>query len=255
MSAPLSGTGPSGAPAHTRVGARLILAGLVAALLFAGFSGLGIWQIRRLHWKRDLIERVDARVHAAPVAAPGPDNWPGIKAARDEYRRVTLSGRFLNDEEVLIYTPSDYGPADWVLTPLRRDDGSIVMVNRGLVPQALAEAGQFDRDAGRVTVTGLLRISEDEGWLFSRANDPENQRWYRRDIDSITQAKGFATAAPYFVDAELGDPQRWPRGGQTVVRFRNAHLSYALTWFALAALTLAGFALLLRQDVRCPSDT
>lgn len=235
---------------RSRHWSRLILAGMLALLLFTGFSGLGVWQIRRLHWKRDLIERVEGRIHAAPVAAPGAADWPGITADKDEYRRVTLSGRFLNDEEVLIYTPSDYGPADWVLTPLRRDDGSVVMVNRGLVPEEAAQAGRFDRVEGRVTVTGLLRMSEDRGWLFSRANDPEHQRWYRRDIGSITQAKGFARSAPYFVDAELSDPRGWPRGGQTVVRFRNAHLSYALTWFALAALTLAGFGLLFRQDSR-----
>ena len=41
--------------------------------------------------------------------------------------------------------------------------------------------------------------------------------------------------APYFIDA--GEPKTgWPRGGLTVVAFRNSHLVYALTWFGLAAL-------------------
>ena len=35
-------------------------------------------------------------------------------------------------------------------------------------------------------------------------------------------------------------------GGMTVVTFRNAHLSYALTWFALALLSLGGLAIVLR---------
>ena len=30
-------------------------------------------------------------------------------------------------------------------------------------------------------------------------------------------------------------PGGWPKGGQTVVAFRNQHLSYAITWFGLAA--------------------
>ena len=31
------------------------------------------------------------------------------------------------------------------------------------------------------------------------------------------------------------NPGGWPKGGQTVVSFRNEHLSYAVTWFGLAA--------------------
>ncbi|AJE48047.1 SURF1 family protein [Celeribacter indicus] len=233
-----------------RLSARLLIATLVAVIGVAGFTSLGIWQVQRLGWKLDLIERVEARIHADPVPAPGPEDWPAITAESDEYTRVTLTGRFLDAEEVLIYTPSDFGPADYVLTPLARDDGTVVMVNRGIVPLERAQAGDYTRVAGETTVTGLLRISEDEGWLFSRDNDPDNGLWNRRDIGSITAALGLRNAAPYFVDQELTDPQGWPRGGQTVVHFRNAHLGYALTWFTLAAVVAGGYVLLLRLETR-----
>ncbi len=227
---------------------HLVIATLLAAALVAGFAGLGIWQLQRLQWKLDLIDRVDARIHAPAVPAP-PASAPVSRDA-DEYTRVTLSGTYLNDDEVLIYTPSDLGPAYWVLTPLRRADGSVVMVNRGIVPQRNGDAAEFDRIDGETTVTGLLRMSEDEGWLFSRDNNPDERLWYRRDIESITRALGYDRAAPYFVDEELAAPGSWPRGGMTVVQFRNAHLSYALTWFALALVSLAGYALVLRHERR-----
>jgi surfeit locus 1 family protein len=51
--------------------------------------------------------------------------------------------------------------------------------------------------------------------------------------------------APFFLDADgTANPGGAPRGGLTVVRFRNAHLAYAATWFALAALCVAGLVLL-----------
>ena len=140
---------------------RLIIVTLIAAIGIAGFTSLGIWQVKRLHWKLDLIERVDSRIHADPVPAPGPEAWSTINAEDDEYTRVSLTGRFLNDEAVMIYTPSDYGPADYVLTPFERDDGTIVMVNRGVVPLERAQASDFARIEGETTVTGLLRMSED----------------------------------------------------------------------------------------------
>src|SRR3546814_7900124 len=36
------------------------------------------WQVERLHWKLDLIARVDARIHAAPMPAPGPAEWRSV---------------------------------------------------------------------------------------------------------------------------------------------------------------------------------
>lgn len=229
----------------------IVVVTLIALAGLIGFTSLAIWQVNRLHWKVALIERVEARVHAAPVPAPGPDDWAGITAESAEYRHVTLRGTFLNDEEVQIYTPADFGPAYWVLTPLRRNDGTVVFVNRGLVPENLRDPATRSAPEGPQTLTGLLRLSEDRGWLFSRDNDPENGQWYRRDIGSITAAKGLENAAPYFVDQEMGtDPRAWPRGGQTVVSFRNAHLSYALTWAGLALMVVAAWGLFLWTELR-----
>jgi surfeit locus 1 family protein len=89
-----------------------------------------------------------------------------------------------------------------------------------------------------VTVTGLLRASEPGGG-FLRANDPADGRWYSRDVAAIAEAEGVGPVAPYFIDAgATPNPRGLPVGGLTVVSFRNTHLAYALTWFALAALVV-----------------
>jgi surfeit locus 1 family protein len=86
----------------------------------------------------------------------------------------------------------------------------------------------------------LLRINEPGGG-FLRRNDPANDLWYSRDVMAIGQARGLHDVAPFFIDAEAQiAPTGWPRGGLTVVHFRNAHLSYVLTWFGLAALSAWG---------------
>ena len=66
---------------------------------------------------------------------------------------------------------------------------------------------------------------------------------------AIAIVEGLGPVASYFIDADKGaDPL--PVGGLTVATFRNAHLSYALTWFALA-LGRAGLAPL-RPDLIPP---
>lgn len=217
--------------------ARLGLA-LLGVLLFAGFVALGAWQLQRLSCKRELIATVEARIHAPATSPPGPQDWPRVSAPRDAYRRVRLQGVFDHRRETLVQAVTAAGPGFWVMTPLYADDGSVVLINRGFIPQALT--AQSAREAGLLsgptTVTGLLRISEPHGG-FLRANQPAQGRWYSRDVAQIARARGLTQAAPYFIDADATpNPGGWPRGGLTVVRFPNSHLAYALTWFGLAGM-------------------
>ncbi|SDQ15741.1 SURF1 family protein [Brevundimonas sp. 374] len=227
----------------------VVVAGLA---LFVGFLALGGWQVQRLAWKTNLIAQVDARVHAAAVPAPGPTQWAGVTRDKDQYRRVTVQGRFLHDKETLVQAVTDAGGGFWVMTPLLDDRGFTVLINRGFVPAgrrdpAVRADGQV---GGPQSVTGLLRITEPKGG-FLRANDPAGDRWRSRDVAAIAARRGLSTVAPYFIDADASpNPGGWPRGGLTVIRFANSHLVYALTWFGMALLTLVGLWLFLRDRRR-----
>jgi surfeit locus 1 family protein len=245
---------------------------LAAGLMFAGFFALGTWQIFRLQWKLALIERVDQRVHAAPVPAPAIPQWPALNAESDEYRRVRLSGVYLPASTTQTLASLDRGIGYWVMTPLCTADGGIVMVNRGFIPAgsggwspqpapAVAPANACAAAArgggATVTVTGLLRLSETGGRL--RANEPVRNYWYTRDVQAIAKARGLPAVAPYFVDADAasaaagGGPapgaEVQPVGGLTVISFVNNHLVYAVTWFALA-LMIAGGTVWVVRDAR-----
>nr|WP_245004091.1 SURF1 family protein [Bradyrhizobium liaoningense] len=208
---------------------------------FALLIALGVWQIERRAWKLALIDRVEQRVHAPVQPAPAPAAWPTITAANDEYRHVSVTGRFLHDRETLVQAVTEEGGGYWVLTPLQRGDGTLVLVNRGFVPTERRDATtrQAGNPEGQVEITGLLRITEPKGG-FLRNNVPQHNRWYSRDVDAIAAARGLHEVAPFFVDADAGSQSAsGPIGGLTVIRFPNNHLIYALTWFALAFM-LAG---------------
>ncbi|WP_436094028.1 SURF1 family protein [Bosea sp. LjRoot237] len=230
---------------HGGVARVIFIAGLGLATLV--FAGLGIWQLLRLGWKLDLIARVEQRLTAPPVAAPGPAQWDGISVAADEYRRVVLQGRYLDTPETLTMAVTERGPGFWVLAPFRVDAGFTVLVNRGFVPEGQRAAVDRRKVAGEeARVVGLLRLSEPDGG-FLRANDPAAGRWYSRDVTAIAQARGLGEVAPYFVDADAAtEPGPLPQGGMTQVSFRNTHLVYALTWFCLALMSGGAAAYLVR---------
>ncbi len=234
------------APSASSGSRRLLLTGflVIAALIF---TGLGVWQVERRSWKLDLIDRVDQRIHAAPVAPPGQTEWPRVTAQDFEYRHVTLSGVFDNERETLVQAVTELGPGFWVITALRLADGTSVLVNRGFVPAERRDPASREQPSGEVTVTGLLRISEPGGG-FLRANDARSDRWYSRDVAAIAAARGIDRAAPYFIDSDASpSPGGFPVGGLTVVQFRNSHLVYALTWFTLALMSLGGLIVLRRS--------
>ncbi len=221
---------------------------------------MGVFQIKRLAWKEALIARVDRHVHAVPVVPPGPAIWPTLTREAYEYKRLTVRGRFRHDLATRVHATTALGAGYWLLTPMLSEQGFWLLINRGFVPYdspALA-ASKVTAFSEPETVIGLLRLTEPDGTLLQN-NNPASGRWYSRDVQAMAKHQGLmrigvapgvpgAAVAPYFVDVVAlpgQDPLAWPRPGLTVLHFNNNHLSYALTWFSLAAMTLAAMVYLL----------
>jgi surfeit locus 1 family protein len=206
---------------------------IACILLFAVLCGLGVWQLERLQWKLALIARVDSHMTAAPLSL---DNLLAMNPDDAQYRRVTLNGHFDHAREAYVFTTDEGAAVYHVLTPFRTGDGKVLMIDRGEVPKdklnpAIRAAGNV---AGAMQVTGVWRVPDAPG-AFTPPPDAAKRIWYARDLAAIAVADHLALAAPVVIEADATpNPGGWPRGGRTVVSFRNQHLSYAVTWFGLA---------------------
>ncbi|MBV7486634.1 SURF1 family protein [Bordetella sp. BOR01] len=238
--------------------ARIVFLSVLALVLFAVFCSLGVWQVQRRAWKLELISQVDQRVHLPAAQAPGPAQWPSLSRGDDEYRHVQATGTPRYDQETLVQATTDYGSGYWVMTPLQLRDGGTVLINRGFVLPAWRKRPNPDHPAGEISVAGLLRMSEPD-LRFLRTNDPARNIWYSRDTGAIAAAHGLGQIAPYFIDVEKGPGQAHapavaPVPGLTVTDFPNNHLSYAITWFALAAMVIVGAVIAVRVERRERED-
>ncbi|WP_159980959.1 MULTISPECIES: SURF1 family protein [unclassified Novosphingobium] len=217
-------------------------------MALAVFATLGVWQVQRMQWKHALIARVDARVHAAPV------DLPADAGARDlEYLRVKLSGVYQGSATALVRAATDLGTGYWTMTPLRMDDGRQVWINRGFVPEGTPRAvAAASTPEGRVTVAGLLRLNEPKGSVL-QANRPQDDRWYSRDVAGLAAARKLGAVVPAFVDVQVEQAAQIPPSpvkpvsGLTQIHFPDNHLTYALTWFALTALSAFGLVYIWRR--------
>lgn len=226
---------------------------VLLAIVFAGFIALGTWQVYRYHVRKHIAHALQTRVHAKPVAAPGPAEWPAVAQGKLDYLHVTLHGRFVGDTQTLVHGSSAEGYGFWVMAPFKTTRGFIVLVNRGYIPATLPGTPAFTKVAapkGEVSLAGLLRHSEPGGG-FMRPNQPSKHLWYSRDVAAIAAAYHLPadTVAPYFIDANAtAGVSHFPVAGLTKVSIYNESMGYAITWYVLALGTLLAAGIVIRHE-------
>jgi surfeit locus 1 family protein len=224
---------------------------LPAALVFTVLMGLGTWQLQRKAWKEALIASLDERLAAPSVALPSRTDWSKLDPANDEYRHVTLTGTFDYANEALVYAAAsafrpdvaDLGLGYWVFTPARLTDGSVVIINRGFVPQGRQDPKA--RTAGDppdpIAITGVMRWPSARHW-FTPNDDAAHNLWFTGDPTAIAAAKGLGAVAPFYVEQEIPvPPGGLPHPGRLVVVLPDNHLQYAITWYGLAIVLVVVF--------------
>lgn len=215
---------------------------LVSLAIFAVALGLGIWQMERRAWKRDILDRMAVNQAAAPISL---DELLKGDPLRHEYGRVKLAGTFVHDKEFYLAARSLKNKVGLqVVTPLATDDGRIVLFDRGWIPQETKDptrraAGQVQ---GRVELTGIVRRNQ-ERRQFAPENVPDRNVWFHVDVPlmrSMAGGKPYPKLDAFFLEADAAaNPGGVPVGGQTRLDIPNDHLQYAITWF-LIALAMAG---------------
>jgi surfeit locus 1 family protein len=228
----------------------------LALAALAVLIGLGVWQVKRLHWKEGLIAAIDARTKGEPISLE--QAIALAKEGRDPtYYRVRVEGRFDKSKERYLFSQSisDGTPGWHVISPFTTTQGELVLVDRGFVPDQLKNSSsrQQGQIGGPTTVTGIVRAPDKQG-LFTPNNEPEANRWFWRDLNGMVSSM-FPTATldvpPSFIEAEKSQvPGGWPEGGQTRLSLPNNHLQYAITWFGLAAALIVIYAFYVRSLYR-----
>jgi surfeit locus 1 family protein len=213
---------------------------------------LGFWQLDRLAGRKD----ANAGVAAAEASPPRP--LPDLVAGTDDpttlrYRQATAAGTYDPAHEVLLYGRSSLAgvSGNQVLTPLRLDDGSAIVVDRGWIPidAGVPVAGDAAAPEGRVVVTGVLFPADS---FSTGAGSGAGERITKVDLGAIGATLPYPILPVYLLlqHQEPAQPGPLPEPPPLPPLTNGPHLSYAVQWFAFAAIAVVGFVLLLRRDRR-----
>lgn len=209
---------------------------------FCVLCALGVWQLQRLTWKTNLVNQLNAEyAKDATQAFLSPADTRGDFM----FRRGTLRGVYEYERQIKI-GPRVYEkfPGYHVLTPLRLEDGSHILVNRGWVPQDWAFKMESIPMPGQdVAVTGLLRNPEAPN-SFTPENRPDRDEWFSADIPQIAGAKKISGLGPYLLYLEGRDVSgTFPIPQSSKPDLPNNHLQYAVFWFTMAGILLTIYAI------------
>jgi len=210
---------------------------LIALAMLAGLIALGVWQIKRLHWKENLIATMQARMQE-PAVDVGLSVIPDEDVPNMDYHPGRASGLFQNDRALYLNATSigtGEGGYD-LLVPLALEDGRFLLVNRGWIPYASQEQeNNIYKPAGPVRLTGILRLPPAAKPLGRPANNAAKNEWYWVDLPAMASAAGVKEFLPYMLEAaDAPHDGAWPVGGQSRMDLPNHHLQYAISWFWLA---------------------
>jgi cytochrome oxidase assembly protein ShyY1 len=228
----------------------LALAVVVVAFAYLCFTVLAPWQLGKNSKTSRENNQISHSVTADPVPVTTLLPQQDSSAPDDQWRRVTATGKYLPDAQVLARLRSIEGePAFEVLVPFAVDGGPTVLVNRGYVrPEGGSKVPPIPAPpAGTVTVTARLRDSEG----LVRDREPFRQdgalQVYSINVGQISTLTGVPLAGSYL---QLVEDQP---GGLGVLGLPNLDagpfLSYGIQWIAFGIIAPIGLGYFVRAEI------
>ncbi|WP_297780405.1 SURF1 family protein [uncultured Roseovarius sp.] len=201
--------------------------------------GLGKWQVDRLARKEGILADIAAHIAASPVDLP-----ETVDPTDDRYLPVAVTGQIGDAALRVLVSQKQIGAGYRVISAL--DTGARrVLLDRGFIK---VSADIPAPPEGVVTVQGNLHWP-DERLSSTPENDVPGNIWFARDIAQMAEV--LDTESVLIVARALSVPEVGvsPLPVDTS-GIPNDHLSYAITWFSLAAIWAAMTGVLIWRQVK-----
>ncbi|KRE37106.1 hypothetical protein ASG73_12470 [Janibacter sp. Soil728] len=225
----------------------------LAVLMSIVFVWLGQWQWGKYEDKAAGADRIENHYAATPV--PVTDVLTDTPASlEDEWIRVTATGEYLADEQLLVRNrPLDGTYGYEVLVPLRLRSGEVLLVDRGWVDNS-PKGADVDPEvppapSGEVTATGWIRLGEKSlgrdmqpGQLAS-INLPEADA----EVDG-TLLGGYLSLQSEDPKVPRPDPLEVPDTGT------GPHMAYAIQWWLAIPAFWVFLVMALRREAQDGSE-
>lgn len=225
---------------------HLLIGGLATLMVF-----LGIWQLHRLDDRRARNAEIELNTTQDIVTAT-----QDIGSPTDEWRRVVLTGKYVEGSDISVINRSQDGVAgDNVAAVFETEANGPFLVNRGFVPLSVTKQ-PAPRDA--ISLVGYVRMNQTRrnvGAIDSSAKG--TTEFQRYDLERIKTALDIGINTNFYVQLIKESPStnaQWPSPVPFPTVDEGPHFSYAMQWFFFSFVALAGWIVVIVRKVRSSSD-
>jgi cytochrome oxidase assembly protein ShyY1 len=235
----------------------ILFFGVVAVLAYLAFR-LGEWQFDRLEDREQTNAVTERNMAADPVPAQSVLTVDEPVDAGDEWRRVTATGDYADDETIVVRYQTREGQSGVdVVTPLITEDGTALLVNRGWLATGNVGTTRPDVPAapsGEVTITGWVRAD-----ATGESTAVADQSTRAISSQTIRETVPFLVYSGFVeLDTETPRPAEPLEKVETPDLGEGPHFFYGLQWWFFAALAIFGFGYLAwdeRRKMRRPTPS
>jgi cytochrome oxidase assembly protein ShyY1 len=171
---------------------------------------------------------------------------------QSEWQPVVLTGRYLPEEQLLVRNRPQNGSVGFeVLVPFLLEDGRVIVVDRGWLPQGEGEGPDAvpAPPQGQTSVTARLRPGEP---LPSSGRGAPEGQLPTIHLPSVAALAGeeTITAAYGVLASEEPAPAERPHALTAPEIDPGPHLSYAIQWILFAVMGFVFIGYMIRTEVR-----
>lgn len=226
---------------------------LAMVIVFAvACIGLSMWQLARRDEARQEITRVETNWESAPRPVEEVLGSLGGFDDNTKWTPVTLTGRYLTDDELLARgRPLDGNPGFEQLVPFELLDGTVFVVDRGWLPagneQDLPDTVPAP-PTGLVTVVARLKAGEP---TIPGRSAPAGQiaTVHLPAIAALVGEPTYTGAYGLMASEDPASATR-PVAMSKPVPDEGPHLSYAFQWLVFGLMAFIGLGWAARQEYR-----
>lgn len=224
--------------------------------MLPAFQALSNWQWHRLSDRQDYNLQIQSQIDKAPVELSEVVSIVSTSktvSANSQWRTVEMTGVWLTEQQVLVRKKSlESNLGLWVVTPLKLQDGTIIMINRGWTAaanSAVDSPAVAELPSGTIEVLG--RVREVQQRTKPAPTDlPEGQVDRIIPLEIVDNPNTVSNA---YVEMTASRPESKSSDIRTLPEpevTEGAHRSYALQWMFFEIMTIIGWVILVRNEVK-----
>jgi surfeit locus 1 family protein len=213
----------------------------LCAIFLLLFVTLGVWQLHRYHFKKNLIENYEHSLTAKQ------QNLLTLIANHEnvQFKHVSVSGQFVNDLTMLVQNRVYNNQLGFeVLTPLKTQDGKLLLIDRGWIAKPANQPLPLIPPAHEVkSVEGYIKLLNEPQFILGQNILDTSSKplvMQKIDVNEISQIT-HQIFFPFMLRLNESQPNGFVRDWVVSTVLPERHMGYAVQWFSMALMLLIAY--------------